>query len=132
MSKVLVVIVVVLLAVAIALGLIMFVDSLDTVADEFNGQTFCQDITPVVVESSCVEDLKQYEHEVQARINTAVLLERARWVGQIETAIGTMQVFEDGSWVAPDGNTGCISYTLCDPEHDNLWYPADLFWPPPE
>jgi hypothetical protein len=66
------------------------------------------------IESSCVDDLQQYEDEVEARINAAVLLERGKWVSQIEAAIGTMKIYEDGVWETPEGEFGCIPYSLCE------------------
>jgi hypothetical protein len=116
------------------------------------GQYQSEEVIPLVIESSCVDDLQQYEDEVEARINAAVLLERARhqaaqddmqriineavleergkWVSQIEAAIGTMKIYEDGVWETPEGEFGCIPYSLCDADNEMLWNPQDLFWPP--
>jgi hypothetical protein len=94
------------------------------------GQYQSEEVIPLVIESSCVDDLQQYEDEVEARINAAVLLERGKWVSQIEAAIGTMKIYEDGVWETPEGEFGCIPYSLCDADNEMLWNPQDLFWPP--
>jgi hypothetical protein len=41
-----------------------------------------------------------------------------------------MKIYEDGVWETPEGEFGCIPYSLCDADNEMLWNPQDLFWPP--
>lgn len=92
-------------------------------------------VDPVVVDrdGSCVDALQQYESEVQARIDGAVALERARWAGMRANAKGEMHgIYEDGSFTLPDGTSGCMQYTLCDINNPLIWAPQDMLVFTPE
>lgn len=142
---------VVILALLMAAGVWITLDNLGRIIESGTFPAMgTKEVIPV--ERSCVDDMQQYNSEVEARINAAILLERAkhqvvedemedtinkavleergRWVRQIEVAIGSMKIFEDGVYQTPTGEYGCIPYTLCDSEKEMLWNPQDLFWPP--
>lgn len=88
------------------------------------------DETQIVIEqNTCLEDIKKYEEETQARIDAATVIEQNKNSSRVAFAKGDVVMLEDGGFYSkyrPD-EMFCIPLTACDDEHEEAWVPQSLF-----
>lgn len=127
MKKALITIVIVMLAIAVGLGVVEILNYFDEAVDIIERPALI-----ATQEATCRDQLSEYDDEVAARIELAVMLERARHNARLVQVIGPMTIFEDGSFRGPPGVVGCIPYALCDVDNSELWHPQSIFTDPLE